>query len=218
MLNNNKGFSLLELLMALALASMVMAGIYSTYLNQQKSYSVQEQVAAAQQSLRAAIFIMGREIRMAGFDAGGNLTLLDEDGTTADSIKFQMDGNVIIYSLYDSLSDGDEELGRDINDDLDPVAENIDALNFVYLDNALNRLDDTNGDGDIWDDNDISNVKYVEVTIVARTDTEDIDYTDSHSYKNSWGDTIFEVLPAKIHYRRRILRTTIRCRNLLPVG
>lgn len=81
MLNNNKGFSLLELLMALALASMVMAGIYSTYLNQQKSYSVQEQVAAAQQSLRAAIFIMGREIdpifvprifQMADFEAKKN--------------------------------------------------------------------------------------------------------------------------------------------------
>ena len=65
---NTNGFTLIEILVALVLSIIVMAAIYSTFHSQQKSYMVQEQVAAMQQNLRAAMFYMEREIRMAGCD------------------------------------------------------------------------------------------------------------------------------------------------------
>jgi len=67
-LNNKKAFTLIELLLALAISGVVMAGVYSAYYSQQKSYITQEQVAAMQQNLRAAMYIIQREIRMAGCD------------------------------------------------------------------------------------------------------------------------------------------------------
>ncbi|UCF72314.1 MAG: prepilin-type N-terminal cleavage/methylation domain-containing protein, partial [Deltaproteobacteria bacterium] len=65
-LHNRKAFTLAELLVAMVVVGVVMAAIVSTYYSQQKSYVAQEQVAAMQQNLRAAMFYMEREIRMAG--------------------------------------------------------------------------------------------------------------------------------------------------------
>ena len=52
------GFTLVELLVAMVISLVVMGGIYSTYHSQQKSYLVQEQVAAMQQNLRSAMYNM----------------------------------------------------------------------------------------------------------------------------------------------------------------
>ena len=70
--NSKHGFTLLELLTALALIGVVMAGIYSSYYSQQKSYVAQAEVAEMQQNLRGAMSLMAKEIRMAGCDPTGN--------------------------------------------------------------------------------------------------------------------------------------------------
>jgi len=64
---NKKGITLIELLVALVIGSIVMAGIYRTFISQQHIYTVQEQVAEMQQNSRLAINQMMREIRMVGF-------------------------------------------------------------------------------------------------------------------------------------------------------
>ena len=67
MLRKNDGLTLIELLIALAVSSFVMAGLYRTLIGQQKTYTVQEQVVDAQQNVRVAVDRMTREIRMAGY-------------------------------------------------------------------------------------------------------------------------------------------------------
>jgi len=62
-----EGITLIELLIALVISSILIAGIYRTFIQQQKSYATQEQVADMQQNVRVAINRMMREIRMAGF-------------------------------------------------------------------------------------------------------------------------------------------------------
>jgi prepilin-type N-terminal cleavage/methylation domain-containing protein len=62
-----KGITLIELLIALVISSILIAGIYRTFIQQQKSYATQEQVADMQQNVRVAINRMMREIRMTGF-------------------------------------------------------------------------------------------------------------------------------------------------------
>jgi prepilin-type N-terminal cleavage/methylation domain-containing protein len=62
-----KGVTLIELLIALSISAILIAGIYRAFINQQKTYATQEQVADMQQNVRVAVNRMMREIRMAGF-------------------------------------------------------------------------------------------------------------------------------------------------------
>lgn len=61
------GVTLIELLIALVISVVLIAGIYRMFIHQQKSYATQEQVADMQQNVRIAINRMLREIRMAGY-------------------------------------------------------------------------------------------------------------------------------------------------------
>jgi prepilin-type N-terminal cleavage/methylation domain-containing protein len=67
-----QGFTLVELLVVLAIVSIVMGGIYSVFIRSNRVYISQEEVVAAQQEARSALDILGREIRMAGFIADNN--------------------------------------------------------------------------------------------------------------------------------------------------
>ncbi|OQY56046.1 MAG: hypothetical protein B6245_18900 [Desulfobacteraceae bacterium 4572_88] len=219
---DDKGFTLIELLIALAIAALVMTGIYSTYMNQQQAYLVQKELVAAQQNLRASMYLIGRDLRMAGFREEINDTsvtgpiIKPADRTL---IHFIVGNKEIEYSLFDSLGDGDTELGRRYYDKGETesdkkkrqaVAENIDALDFVYLGEDGSRLDDNDG---AWDGTDSeADIVSVEVTIVARVDRIDINYTDNQAYTNKRGDVI---LPAQNdNFRRRVLTQRIQCRNL----
>ena len=68
----NQGFTIVELLIAMVVSLLALGAIYSTFLNQQKSYVVQEETSAMNQNLRIALFYIQREIRMAGCDPTGN--------------------------------------------------------------------------------------------------------------------------------------------------
>ena len=61
------GVTLIELLIVLVIAGFLAAAIYRTFLGQQKTYVVQEQVVDTQQNARLSIERMMREIRSAGF-------------------------------------------------------------------------------------------------------------------------------------------------------
>jgi type IV pilus assembly protein PilW len=65
-----RGVTLIELLIALVISGLLIAALYRTFISQQKTYTVQEQVVDMQQNVRVAINKMMREIRMTGF---GNL-------------------------------------------------------------------------------------------------------------------------------------------------
>ncbi len=63
-----KGFTLVEMLVAMAVGSIVMVSIYTAYVNHQRSHVTQQLVVDMQQNARAALSLMKREIRMAGYD------------------------------------------------------------------------------------------------------------------------------------------------------
>ena len=227
-MKNQNGFTLIEILIALAIAGVVMAGVYSAYYSQQKSYVTQEQVVAMQQNLRAAMYYMEREIRMAGCDptenAGAEIKTADTDtirftlditGGESDGKDNDNDGSVdeedekrfsdgfcddtnedITYSLADNDGDGDNDL--EMNNNL--IAENIDALDFVYL--------DANGATTAT----LANIRSVQITLVARTGRVDPGYTNNTVYRNQQNTII---LPAQNdNFRRKLLTAEIKCRNL----
>ena len=219
---NKQGFSLMEVLIAMVIAGIVMAAIYSVYYSQQKSYVAQEQIAAMQQNLRVAMYRMEREIRMAGYDprrdaaadiqtAGPNtinftLDITNTAGTGDPDGLLDGPNENITYSLDDNDGDGDNDLERNNN----LIAENIDTLNFVYLGEA-GPLDD-DGNGNVVAS--IPLIRSIQITLVARTGRRDPGYTDTKAYYNQQ-DLVNPILPAQNdNVRRRPLTAQIRCRNL----
>lgn len=65
--NNNDGFTLVEILTVLLIMGLVMAPVYSTYLNTKRNAKTSVEVADLQQNIRAALETMTADIRMAGF-------------------------------------------------------------------------------------------------------------------------------------------------------
>jgi type IV pilus assembly protein PilW len=214
MRNNREGFSLIELLIVLAMSGIVMSAIYSVFISTQKVFRSQQQIAEMQQNLRAGTLMMVNDIRMAGYDptgdAGSGIVTLDADTIT---ITKDLDGDGAInttdeditYSLGTS-ADGRQNLYRITPDspgivDANVVAENIEALNFIYLD----------GDGNVTATD--SDVRSIQVAIVARASNTTGQFINNTSYNNLQGGPPIYVA-AGDHYRRRLLATQIKCRNL----
>lgn len=139
---SSPGFTLVELLVAMVISLVVMGAIYSTYASQQRSYIVQEQVGAMQQNLRVAMYIMVKDIRMAGYDpliAGGfeikdiryydtsytldtNYNMDPDNGFSSFRFTADFDGDgvsdndeTVTYSIYDyplTSPDGKLDLSR----------------------------------------------------------------------------------------------------------
>jgi len=69
----DQGMTLVELLVALVISGLLLAAAYRTFIGQQKTFVVQDQVVDMQQNMRLAINRMMTEIRMAGF---GNVSMV----------------------------------------------------------------------------------------------------------------------------------------------
>ncbi len=138
----NKGFSLIELLVALVLSSLIMAALYRTFINQQRTYATQEEVIDMQQNIRSGIDRMTREIRMAGY--GGNI--LDAFGSvnsftdiispvngTHDSITIIMADEVALLSQ--NAATGTNQLELNVNGSFD-----TDKKKYLCLDGKNHYL------------------------------------------------------------------------------
>ena len=192
---------------------LALTAIYSTFQAHHKSYLMQQEVAAMQQNLRAAMFYMQREIRMAGCDPTGDanagIVTANSDSISftedvrGDSAGSDPDGALddpnedITYNLDDSDGDGvDDELDRNNQ----TVAQNIDALNFVYLD--ANGIETAV----------LADIRSVEITIVARISRPLRDSPNNRDYFNQRNTQILSAQGDR--YSRRRLTSAIKCRNL----
>jgi prepilin-type N-terminal cleavage/methylation domain-containing protein len=68
----NRGFTLVELLVVMAIFGLVMAGLYTIFVSSNRLYLAQEEIVGAQQEARTALEIIGRQVRMAGCIAEQN--------------------------------------------------------------------------------------------------------------------------------------------------
>jgi len=65
----HRGFTLVELMVALVISLLLMAGVIQVYLSSKQSYRLQDNVARIQESGRLATEILTRYIRLAGYRA-----------------------------------------------------------------------------------------------------------------------------------------------------
>ena len=143
---DEKGITLLELLVALVIFGIVSAGSYHLFVAQTKAYTVQDQVVEIQQSIRLAMEIVLRDLRMAGFDSDRPTSKIDiatplipgdhsvtlnyeQDDTTRHTVAYWWDGAAlkVLRQLTTTKDDGSSAAGPQ-----DVVLENVDNLSFNY--------------------------------------------------------------------------------------
>jgi type II secretory pathway pseudopilin PulG len=74
-----KGLTLIELMVALAICFIVIGAVYRAFTSQQRTYTIQDQVAEAQQNARVGMNILMRDLRMAGHGKPeGNVVIAGE--------------------------------------------------------------------------------------------------------------------------------------------
>ncbi len=233
-----QGFTLIEMLIVIVLLSLISTAIYEVYMGQKKAHLINEEVAAMQQNLRAAMYYLEDDIKKAGLDPSGNANAgilvadvstlqftLDNTGAVGDGLDNDKNNVVddaqewyngstndasenITYLLYDSGADGDMDLGRRVGAGANqPVSDNIDVFDIVYLDNTGAVLGPPPLTAAMMD-----NVSAFQITLVARSDRPDPDYTDTQSYFNQQGMLV--LAPPNDRFRRLSITTTIRGRNL----
>jgi len=130
-LRKNEGVTLIELLVAMAISAILIAAIYRTFISQQKTYTVQEQVVDMQQNVRVAINRMMREIRMAGF---GNVSdVLKLGGVNGFSEVVTPEGSNKI-----TIVGGFKQIRRDNGD---PIVVDSASGNQITLNYATDEFD-----------------------------------------------------------------------------
>ena len=156
LIKNNKGFTLVEILVALTIDFFILAGIYAAFYSQQKSHVKEQQVVDAQQNVRGAATYMVREIRLAGMDRQV-IAVAGILSAGPHSVKFTLDRDEDdnVTGLYENLKFGfSTAADADVNgiadagaasitrfsnpadptdpDVEDPIADDIHAIAFAY--------------------------------------------------------------------------------------
>ena len=123
-LPNSNGFTLIELMIALALVSIITAGIITSFTGQQDAELSQKQVVEMQQNSRAALYILAREIRMAGYDpyggsSGAGITNAGYGTSSNDPLTFSYvsDDDGVDNATIDTDGDGFMEDDNNVTDE-----------------------------------------------------------------------------------------------------
>jgi len=140
---NKRGVTLIELLIALVISAILVAGIYRIFISTQRSYTVQDQVVEMQQNVRAAINKMMREIRMVNF---GRIVSLNGGTFVSNILPMNIGGQVFPDVLTTNPNDitvigGFEQIRRDNGD---PIVIESASGNQITLNFATDKFDGAN--------------------------------------------------------------------------
>jgi prepilin-type N-terminal cleavage/methylation domain-containing protein len=226
-----RGFTLIEVMVALAIAGITLSVIYAVFISQSKTFTTQSQLVELQQSLRSSMLFIERDIRQTGYNPGG----LTEDTAGTDGVDNNCDGTT-----------------DETDDPFTPFVEESEAIGFnLALANTVSLSLDGDGDGTACGDKErisyalngltlekngtplrdnievlnfvylaedgavatkIEEIRSVQIAVVGRTSHEDPSYNNLKSYVNLQGD---EILAAQNDgFRRRLLTSQAYCRNL----
>ena len=81
------GFSIVEVLIAVSILSLVLSGLYNVFYSQYRSFEAQRDVLVTQRDIRASLSLLERDVRMAGFGVprGSNPVAALQDGIVGDA-------------------------------------------------------------------------------------------------------------------------------------
>jgi prepilin-type N-terminal cleavage/methylation domain-containing protein len=94
-MRRNGGFTLVELLVAMALLGVVVMYLTQSFTVQQRTYQVVDEVTEAQQNLRAISALMERDVRQAGFMVPEGAAVCGLDSTLGPDVLYVSDSDAI---------------------------------------------------------------------------------------------------------------------------
>jgi len=168
--------TLVEMMISLTVFAVIMGVVFTFLANSRRTYSSTSERVEYQQSIRAVLSLLTKEIRSAGCDPSGNgfdhFALADD---TQLSLAMDLDGNgdtlgnnpdeSVVYQ-YDA---GQEELNRDGGAGAQAILRNVSGILFAYFDVDGNPLLATP-----LSPGDRAAVRYVDIDITGESDTGEI--------------------------------------------
>ena len=221
------GFSILEIMVYIAISSTVVASMYQTFYAQQKSYVTQNTLTEIQQNLRSGMYLMTKDIRSTGYNPNGKATVGFVTSFPAPNNSFVINyatDNHIIALTTDTNGNGIvdanniEQIAYRFNTTnrtlerfratnvlpggvWEAVIDNVDAVNFRYL----------KGDGTPAAQ--ANEIRSVEIALLVRARHPESKLLNTETYRNKNGDILCATC-AGDHYHRRLLTTTVQARNV----
>ena len=183
-MNPQRGATLTELLVALAVSLVVIGAVYGVHLMQVRQQIVQEDGLAMQQNVRAALDIMVREIRMAGYDPMGRNRDADPSNDFHGFIchpaelwiHTDLNGNGVVTDDRESIvylhDAARSTLRRKVGTEFPrSVADHIESVSFTCRDGLGRPAAHA------------SDIRVVEVQITARAEHADPRYPENDGYR-----------------------------------
>lgn len=146
-----KGFTLLELLVTLSIFLIILAAVYVMYVVNQTTYTRGENKVEVQQNARVSLEMMAREIRMAGYDpslaipgqtsqtaiqdATANTLTVIADVTgdnVSDRVAYRLQGNQLIREISSWVAGA----WTPTTPTSSVLADSVSALSFTYYDGS----------------------------------------------------------------------------------
>lgn len=207
---NGKGITLIELMVALVICGIVMGAMYRLFITQTRAYTVQDQVAEVQQSVRSAMEILVRDLRMAGCET---LAVPIVTPVASNSITVNYQQSQVTYTIVVNGVNGDLQRQLTLNGVVNPAETilpnvtnptNPNGFILTYgIDADGNRIvDDQNGNG-VVDTGD-----YIAAGVVGANRIIGIRVQLSANPSPNNPDALAQVSP-------RTLDSTVSLRNLL---
>ncbi len=170
-----RGFTLVEMLVALAVASIVLAVIFGVYAGLMRSYTTQNVAAEVQQAVRAGIDYMAEDIMMAGFNPrAGSIIAIEEAGSTR--IRVRSDRNTDLEDSSPDFGDiayaynaGANRVDQTEDGSTQPYIDNVTNLTFTFRNAAGEDLINDLGKPDpITSDLDRAEIRSIDISITVQ--------------------------------------------------
>jgi len=177
--NSNDGFTIIELLIAIAIMGIIISALFSFSIAQRKYFSVQTQISEMTQNTRAAMDMIGGELSMAGYRPSDATPVFFGIPYSTSQLQILAEFNAdndrddtyenITYT-YDS---SEKQIKRNTNTGggNQTFSENIQSFTFEYLDAQGNPTTTT------------ANIRQIRLTITGRTSKPDHLYTTNSGYR-----------------------------------
>ncbi|MBI4590900.1 MAG: prepilin-type N-terminal cleavage/methylation domain-containing protein [Candidatus Rokubacteria bacterium] len=140
----SRGFTLPELLVALAIVGMVLAAVTVLLEQGHKVYRAGAAKGEAQQSARVAVERLARELRAAGVNpTGARFSALLNPTPTGFTIQNDLNGDGVIRGNRETITYSltGHTLRRNAGGGAQPLIEGVESLTLTYLDGAGNAVE-----------------------------------------------------------------------------
>ena len=223
--HNTRGFTLIELIVAMTIGSIIMGLIASTYYLYSNISSKQERVLEVQQSLRSSLYLLERDILMTGYQpdpsnpAGVGIELADKNRLRLSYVVTDTgnESDVIEYYLSnDNLVRTDTHAAGVVETAI--LADNIEEIQFLYIfkDGSVGFQTIVNSNYDFED------IRGISISLLSKSRFENKGASENRIFTPvSNGQTLIDTTvdntvwgPYNDNFIRQLITTTIHCRNL----